>query len=506
MLNRLAGADAVSLHRQTSTTPAHTVALIIIEPAEQLSHDRLHRLVASSLPQLARFRSRLVGKPLGMGQPVWAEIDGYDPTPQINRVTVRSPGGRFELAGLIGALSAQRQRRRQPLWQAWSIDGLAGGCWALAVKMSPLLNPSDPGVASIWSRLLTGGPDDDPVDNLPSEPSLGAAPSLGELTTDAMTELVENQAAGMWLMTEAVAGVLQTLRRRLRGTNEVDSIGPAASSARNSFLQNMFNAPMTRRRKVAFASVPLTDIQAVSTAFGSNTANVFLAACTLSLRHWLQHYDAVPDEPLLMRVPLSDPARDPAVRGNRLTTGVIRLPVQLEDPVAILTNLHTATERLSQASRDNDDESADADFATIASLFPPVVTHRSMQLYERLRPAARWFAPICLGGVSYLSGTAAPAYCAGAKVVGMHTATPLEKGSGIQIAVTSHDDVMDLCDTVCPDNVPEVDAIATGVADAVDVLVAAAHRSPRGTGRSVVTEMTSHIEKRWQAQRRERSH
>ena len=75
MVVRLAAADAVWLHTQTSTTAAHTVALIIMEACDQLSHDRLHRLVASSLPALARFRSRLVGKPLGMGQPVWAQID-----------------------------------------------------------------------------------------------------------------------------------------------------------------------------------------------------------------------------------------------------------------------------------------------------------------------------------------------------------------------------------------------------------------------------------------------
>ena len=62
------------VNTQTSTTPTHTVALIIIEASDRLSHDRLHQLVASSLPQLARFRSRLVDKPLGMGQPVWAEI------------------------------------------------------------------------------------------------------------------------------------------------------------------------------------------------------------------------------------------------------------------------------------------------------------------------------------------------------------------------------------------------------------------------------------------------
>ena len=65
MVSRLSGMDAVSLHIESSTVPTHAVALIIIEASDQLSHQRLHQLVGLSLPQLARFRSRVVGKPLG---------------------------------------------------------------------------------------------------------------------------------------------------------------------------------------------------------------------------------------------------------------------------------------------------------------------------------------------------------------------------------------------------------------------------------------------------------
>jgi hypothetical protein len=51
MATRLSVADAAVLHTQTSTTPAHTVALVILEASDRLSHDRLRHLVASSLPQ-----------------------------------------------------------------------------------------------------------------------------------------------------------------------------------------------------------------------------------------------------------------------------------------------------------------------------------------------------------------------------------------------------------------------------------------------------------------------
>jgi diacylglycerol O-acyltransferase len=83
--------DAVSLSIESSTAPAHVVALVVLEPSDQLSHQRLHELVSSSLPRMARFRSRVVGKPLGLGQPVWAEIDDFDPTPHMRCATVPYP-------------------------------------------------------------------------------------------------------------------------------------------------------------------------------------------------------------------------------------------------------------------------------------------------------------------------------------------------------------------------------------------------------------------------------
>jgi diacylglycerol O-acyltransferase len=487
MVTRLSGTDAVSLHTQGSMTPAHTLALIIIEASDQLSHERLHQLVASSLPDLARFRSRLVSKPLGLGQPVWAEIDDYDPTPQIHRATVQAPGGRHEFADLIAQLTTGAQDRS--LWDAWSIDGLAGGRWALAVKMSPALSDGGAAAASIWPRLLHASSHDDPANDLPAQPSLGK-PSLGELVIDTVTELVENNVTGAWLIAEAVTDLLRAGRGRLRGADEPEPISPAASSMRGPVPHTVFNAPLTERRAVAFASIPLADLKKVNDAFGGSITNVFLAACTLSLRAWLQRHDTVPDGPLLMQMPLALPQADPTTIGNPLTVGRIRLPVQLDDPVLVLTNLHTATERLNSVKRNAEKTDSTIDFATLASLIPPSAAHAASQLYTRLG-----LAPICHGRVSYLPGKPAPAYCAGAKVVGMHTVAPLREGCGLTIALTSHGDALDLSVCVCPDNVPAVDEIATGIVESVDILVAAGRKSPRGHGRSVVTEMTTHATK-----------
>lgn len=488
MATRLAAADAASLHTQTSTTPAHTVVLIIVEASDRLSHERLHQLVSSSLPSLARFRSRLVGKPLGMGQPLWAEIDDYDPAPQIHTATVSAPGGRSEFAELIGQLTTGPQDC--PLWEAWSIDGLAGGRWALAVKLSPALSDGGAGPASMCRRLLTSGARGDLANDPPTEPSLGA-PSLGELVTDTVTELIENNVTGAWQLADAVVGMVRAARGRRRGAGEPKAVSPAASMS-GPVPHTVFNAPLTRRRAVAFASISLADLQTVNNAFGGSITNVFLAACTLSLRAWLQRHDAVPDEALLMQMPLAPPDADPTAIGNPLAVGRIRLPVQLDDPVLVLTDLHTATERLNTV-RECDIEKGyvTVDFENIASVIPPSAARAASQLYTRLG-----LAPICHGSVSYLAGKPVPAYCAGAMVVGMHTVAPLHAGCGLTITLTSRGDVLDLSVCVCPDNVPAVDDIASGIADSVDILLAAARKSPRGHGRSVVTKMTSHATNR----------
>jgi diacylglycerol O-acyltransferase len=485
----LSGTDALSLHTQSHKVPAHTVALVILESSEKLSHQRLHQVVAASLPQLARFRSRLVNKPLGMGQPVWAEIDDYDPAPQIHSATVPAPGGQRELADLIAHLSSGAQRRNQSLWEAWSINGLAAGRWALAVKMSPALNDGAAGAASVWPRLLTARPNDDPANNLPVEPSIGSPPSVVEMVTDVVSEIVENQLTGMWLIGETVSNVLQTLRNRLRGPAVV---GPASPSMSGPVPRTVFNEPLTNRRAVAFSSMPLADVKAISSAFGGSITNAVLAACTMSLRAWLKRHDTVPDHPLLMRMPFELPATDPSRIGMVMTVGRLRVPVHLDDPVQIVANLHTATERLNVIrGRIVESDSSAIASAVIGSLIPPTVAQLGMDLYSWSR-VRNQFTPTCHGTVSYTAVDPVPAYCAGAEVVSMNTVAPLSDGSGLNIALTARGDTLEVSVCACPDNVPAVDEIATGIALSVDTLLAAATKSPRGQGPSVVTEMTSH--------------
>jgi diacylglycerol O-acyltransferase / wax synthase len=434
---RLSGADAVSLNTETPATPAHYVVLFVTEPSDAVSHQRLHELVGSSLPRLARFRSRLFSKPLGLGQPVWAEVTNFDPSRQMHKVAVPPPGGTAEFADVVAKLTTRPLVRHKPLWQAWSIEGLAGGRWALALKISQAMIAGVDGLASILARLLTVDPDDDPVGYLPDEPSLGRPPSVVELVTDAAAELTERPFTGARVVGEAVPGVLRSVVGLLRSGNMVFN-GPLPRTVFNGPLpRTVFNDPLTPRREIAFAELRKADIDAVADAFNVSGDDVFLAACTLSLRSWLHRHARVPQRPLVLQVLLSSTR--------------VRLPVQLDDPVGIVGDCH--------ADRDHENRS---ELSALGALVPPYLLHATMRLYTRLG-LARAFPPVLHGVTATINGPPVPVYCAGARVAAIHVVPPLPEGAGLSITQVLHDQAAGVTVCACPDRVTGVEEIADGI-------------------------------------------
>jgi hypothetical protein len=65
---------------------------------------------------------------------------------------------------------------------------------------------------------------------------------------------------------------------------EPDQLPQAAASMSGPVPRTVFNAPLTERRAVAFASMPLADMKTVNNAFGGSLTNVFLAVHTVPAR------------------------------------------------------------------------------------------------------------------------------------------------------------------------------------------------------------------------------
>lgn len=443
MRQRLAGADALAFHTETRAAPAHVLLVITLEASARLGHAPLRDLVASSLPGLAKFRSRLVGKPLGLGQPVWAQVDGFDPADHIHPIAVAPPGGRGEFADLVAKLITRPLDRDRPLWQVWTIEGLQGDRWALVLKLSPSMIDGPDGLSAILERLLTAAPDD-ARKSFPVEPGLGAPPSVVDLVVDTAAELAANQIAGLRLASEVVPQALTAATLRLRGGDN-----QAVAVARTTF-----DEPLTKRREVAFGSFPVADVEAVADAFDVTTDDVLLTCCALSLRAWFTAHEALPTAPLVMQTPV----------------GRVGLPMRLDDPAEVLEDVHSQTQRVLTGHASNGQHfSAALTLPAVAQLLPPSVVQAGVRLYAGLGLSGRR-APASNGAAARFTGPPVQMYCAATPVVAVHTVPPLRAGAGVAITLTSYAGAVDVSVTVCPDRVCQVEQIADGIIGAVAAL------------------------------------
>jgi diacylglycerol O-acyltransferase / wax synthase len=316
--------------------------------------------------------------------------------------------------------------------------------------MSPATTGGLGGFASLLPRLLTSDPDADPAGETPAEASLGERPSVVELVADTVVELAENQLSGARIAGAALPGALRGAVGLLRGAGE----------QRFRIPRTVFNEPLTSQRALALARIPLADINAVKDGFGVGVTDVFLAACTLSVRTWLRRHHAVPEHPLVMRVPDSDSFR------------LVHIPVQLDDPVEVLKAVHSESSSLP------------LDFPKIAGLVAPSVVHAGTRMYTGLRLSRR-LPPLSHGLTAHIPVPPTPAYCVGAQVIGIYAVAPLIEGAGLNITSISHGgpdgDMLDVSVFACPDQVDDIEAIADGIVDAATELRAMRkkkHRPP----------------------------
>ena len=93
------------------------------------------------------------------------------------------------------------------------------------------------------------------------------------------------------------------------------------------------NVPITPHRRMELARVPLDQVKAIKTAAGCTINDVVLTACSMALRTFLEHRDALtPGLVLKAMVPVSvrDESEQMAL-GNRVSMLVAELPVDEPD-------------------------------------------------------------------------------------------------------------------------------------------------------------------------------
>lgn len=465
-MERLTGADAAFLAIESPTMHMHITAALVFDPSGEAPGPvfaRVREMVEDRLWKVPVFRRQVVEVPFGLQHPVWVEDPGFDIDHHVRRACVPSPGGDRELSELLADLSSRPLDRRRPLWEFHVVEGLENGCMALVAKIHHALFD---GVAG--AELLANFFD------LEADPSPEDAPEVtwGPEVLPTRSELLRDAVASLRSQPESVARKLRhTVEaiRELTVRNSTLDCEPPPSPFRVPRVS--FNGAISPARRVAFVEVPMADVRYVKEELGGTVNDVVLAMLSGATRALLAGRGEDPDAPLVAMVPVSKRSvRERHVIGNRISAMFVELGTDLDDPAERLD----AIVRSARAAKEQEEEVGLEPFTGLAYAALPALTTRVSRLAANLRIFDH-VPPVFNVMSSNVRGPDFPLYIAGSRLVAVYPFGPVADGAGLNVTVFSYQDTLFCGLQACRDLVPEVDALAGWMRDALAELVKAAH-------------------------------
>lgn len=310
--------DSIFLLGESREHPMHVGGLSLYEPPEGAGREFVREFYDSLVAQ-QDFQPTFLKRPAtflgGIANLGWSYDKDLDIDYHVRRSGLPSPGRVRDLLELTSLLHSSLLDRHRPLWEAYVIEGLKDGRFAVYTKMHHSLID---GVSALklMQRALSNDPDDAEIRAPWSlrKPKRKSAPS-------------------------------SRLSSLMRTAGSLAALAPSTVSlARAAFFEQQltlpFGAPRTMlnvkiggARRCAAQSWSVDRIKNVKNAAGVTLNDVVLAMCSGALRYYLLEQDALPDTPLLAMVPVSLRTEDEADAGGNLVGAILcNLATDIEDP------------------------------------------------------------------------------------------------------------------------------------------------------------------------------
>lgn len=404
------------------------------------------RLMSERIQRIPKCTQVLRVHDFDLAAPEWVHDDTFDLRHHVRRTAVARPGDERALFDAVAEIMERRLERSRPLWEAWIVDGLPNGRWALLVKIHHCMTD---GVSA--NSVLAALCDEDPVAALATEPTEDRPPANRPTATRISMNPFDWWNEGRRLSRAAVRTTARTAQLAAR---VAWPIGQSVTT------------PLSDLRRYAAVRVAIDDVRSVCDRFDVAVDDVALAAITDGVRSAVLHRgDSIEPDALRTPVAVSLRASDELhLPDNRFSLMLPLLPVELSDPLQRLQAVH---ERIT-STKSRAQQSAGYLVVSVGNLLPFAVTACAVKLFARLPRHG------VITVATNVPGPRQPMAIMERAVLSLMPVPPIAIHLRIGIAVTTYADELAFGIIGDVDAPIDVDALADGIADGVERLAALA--------------------------------
>jgi diacylglycerol O-acyltransferase / wax synthase len=447
-IERLSAADLSMVWPEDFGWPQDIGAIAVLDGSSLLDATGRFRIeevrdqIGSRLHLLPRFRQRLYMPRLGLGWPLWVDVNSVDLARHVGVFPLDEGAGEAELLAACERLRRRPLDRSRPLWELWFLPGLPEGRIGLFMKLHHAVADGMAGAAAFGAFL----------DFIPDAPLLSAPswkpapiPSVGELFRDNLSGRA--QAARAFVSRLAHPGdTAREIRRGWPAVREAFGEGPAPLTSVNRRIGS--------DRRLALIRGRLDLVKGIAHAQGGKVNDVLMAAVAGGLRELLlSRGERVQGLMLRAMVPVSLHREQPGqARGNLDGAMVVPLPIGERDDVRRLQWIAAETARRKTKERPPG-----------GTLFRNGVIQRAF-----VRHAARQrFMNVYVANVP---GPPVPLYLGGAALLEVFPVVSIMGNMTLGIGALSYAGQFNLTVVADRDGCPDVQVFVEGVRSSLDEL------------------------------------
>ncbi len=408
--------------------------------------DDVRRLIASRLDLVPKLRQHPSAGFLGEAPPVWLDDPDFEISQHARVCRLPSPGREVQLRHLCAEFMAIPLEPTRPLWELTFVEGLSEGRVALIEKLHHSMAD---GLAA--SELATVLLDLSPVPPRPEE----VRPWRPEVRPAPWRAAVDDLVRLGGLPVRVAKWYGQSFLHPLRRTKEMAELGGAVTTLATSKIiapRSSLNAPITQARSVAFIRLPFEQVHDVARSFEVTINDVLLTAVAGGLRRLLiSRNETTENGELQVLVPVGLVNAEGRGLANSVSALFVRLPMGMEDPVAVLKTVSAEVEK----DKHRHQALAAATALRLLEPLPQAILAAAAGIVQH--------QPFFNLVVTNVPGPPIPLYALGAKLLEAFPLMPLVGNQGLAVAALSYEGQFNLGVLSDPISCPDVDVFCEGV-------------------------------------------